>query len=131
MAIESYRDLIVWKEGIRLTLDIYNLTTEFPPNERYGLVSQMRRSAVSVPSNIAEGHARTSTKEYIRHISIALGSLAELETQLVLSREIGFLKNEPANQVLENTDRLGKQLRSLIKSLNSRLNRTRPEKPNS
>ncbi len=78
----GYRDLKTWQLGIELTLDIYRLTVQFPSDERYGLTSQLRRTAVSVPSNIAEGHARKTPKEMIRFTAIAKGSLAEVETQL-------------------------------------------------
>jgi four helix bundle protein len=122
MSIASYRDLDVWKSGVQLTLKVYALTASFPDAERFGLTSQMRRCAVSIPSNIAEGHARLSTREYIRHVSIALGSLAELETQLHLAQELRFVQYQSTEQVSELTDRLGKQLRSLVKSLKAKLN---------
>ena len=124
MPIASYRDLIVWREGIAVTLAVYKLTGQFPDCERFGLVSQMRRCAVSIPSNIAEGHARLSTREYVRHLSISLGSLAELETQLHLSAELGYAQNGVFADLLIKTDRLGKQVRALIKSLRLRLNRS-------
>jgi four helix bundle protein len=124
MSIASYRDLDVWKEGVQLTLFVYKVTATFPDAERFGLTSQMRRCAVSIPSNIAEGHARFSTREYIRHISISLGSLAELETQLHLASELGFAHKDAVNDLFSHADRLGKQLRSLTKALNSRLEGT-------
>jgi four helix bundle protein len=110
MQIESYKDLIVWREGIALSLAVYKLTGTFPDNERFGLVSQLRRCAVSIPSNIAEGHARLSTREYIRHLSITLGSLAELETQIHLSKELGYAQQETAAELLDKTNLLGKQV---------------------
>jgi four helix bundle protein len=124
MQVASYRDLIVWKEGIALSLAVYKLTTTFPDSERFGLVSQMRRCAVSIPSNIAEGHARLSTREYVRHISFALGSLAELETQLHLAGELGYARPEIIQELFVKSDRLGKQLRSLTKSLKARIDQT-------
>ncbi len=123
MRVLSYRDLKVWQDGIVLTTEIYKLTGKFPDHERFGLTSQMRRSAVSVPSNIAEGHARLSTREYLRYLSITLGSLAELETQLLISSELGYAPRDTIKGLLETTDRLGKQIRSLTKSLQARLNR--------
>lgn len=123
MSIENYRDLDVWKLGIRLSLDVYKLTSEFPKQEQYGLVSQLRRCAVSVPSNVAEGHARFSTRDFLRHISIALGSLAELETQLIISQELSYSSEPATHQLLETADRLGKQLRTLSKSLQARIER--------
>jgi four helix bundle protein len=121
MQVKSYQDLNVWKEGMRLTLLVYKLTSCFPDHERFGLVSQMRRCSVSVPSNIAEGHARLSTREYVRHVSIALGSLAELETQLHLAKELGYATSDSFAELISKTSQLGKQLRNLVKSLQSRL----------
>ena len=106
-----------------LSLAMYRITSTFPQNERYGLVSQLRRCSVSVPSNIAEGHARLSTREYLRHVSIALGSLAELETQLHIALELRYVQTSSAEQVFKQADRLGKQLRNLTKSLRSRLSK--------
>ena len=123
MPIASYRDLNVWKEGITISLAIYKLTSQFPDSERFGLVSQMRRCAVSIPSNIAEGHARLSTREYLRFLSISLGSLAELETQVHLSKELGYARHESVADLLRKTDRLGKQMRSLTQSLRRKLSR--------
>jgi four helix bundle protein len=121
MPIASYQDLNVWKDGMRLTPSIYKLTSQFPDHERFGLVSQMRRCAVSIPSNIAEGHARLSTREYLRHVSISLGSLAELETQLHLAKELNYDRAEVIHELLAQSDRLGRQLRNLTKSLRSRI----------
>jgi four helix bundle protein len=121
MPIQSYQDLTVWKEGIQLSISVYRITTEFPPDEKFGLVSQMRRCAVSIPSNIAEGHARLSTREFWRHISIALGSLAELETQLHIAGELGYTASENIQAVKSIASRLGKQLRGLTKSLTRRI----------
>jgi four helix bundle protein len=121
MSVASYQDLNVWKEGMRLALGVYKLTSEFPDHERFGVISQMRRCAVSIPSNIAEGHARLSTREYLRHVSFALGSLAELETQLHLAKALGYARPDTADEYFLQTDRLGKQLRSLTKSLKSRV----------
>src|SRR4051812_23603374 len=113
MPIASYQDLRVWQDGVALAVAIYKLTGTFPYHERFGLVSQMRRCSVSIPSNIAEGHARLSTREYLRHLSISLGSLAELEIQIHLSKEFGYTRQEIAAELLEKSDRLGKQVRSL------------------
>jgi len=88
--VRSYRDLDVWELGMKLVREVYILTDTFPDREKYGLASQLRRAAPSVPSNIAEGHAKDSTKEYLRHLSIALGSLAEVETQLLLAESLDY-----------------------------------------
>jgi len=122
MSIESYRDLDVWKQGIRLSLAIYRFTSEFPRHEQFGLVSQLRRCAVSIPSNIAEGHARLSTRDYLRHISIAPGSLVELETQLLISQELRYGEQNLIQDLQVTADKLGKQLKSLSKALQSRIN---------
>ena len=92
--IKTHKDLDVWKESMNLAKEVYKLTERFPREEIFGLTSQMRRAAVSIPSNIAEGAARKSDKEFIQFLHVSLGSLAEVETQLLLSRELGFLKNE-------------------------------------
>lgn len=87
---QNYKDLVVWQKGIALAKAVYQVTSRFPPEEKFGLVAQMRRAAVSIPSNIAEGQARHTTGEFIQFISHAEGSTAELETQLILSVELGF-----------------------------------------
>ena len=94
--ISSYKDLLVWQKGIALVKQIYSLTQTFPPEERYGLASQMRRAAVSVPSNIAEGQARHTTREFIQFVSHAEGSVAELDTQLIIAIELGYCRNGKA-----------------------------------
>src|SRR4051812_33785263 len=126
MRISSYQDLRVWREGIKISLAVYKLTNGFPDSERYGLVSQMRRCAISIPSNIAEGHARLSTREYVRHLSISLGSLAELETQMHISKELGYARSELISDLLDDADQLGKQIRSLTKSLRLKLKNPSP-----
>ena len=96
--IKSYKELIVWQKSIKLVKEIFILTDKFPKSELYGLVSQMRRAAVAIPSNIAEGYGRKSSKEYAQFYSIAYGSALELETQLILSKRLGFCsKNNNAN----------------------------------
>lgn len=121
MPFQCYRDLTVWQEGIQLSTQIYRTTALFPADEKFGLVCQMRRCAVLIPSNIAEGHARLSTREFLRHISIALGSLAELETQLHIAIELRFGVLEDLRTSQTIASRLGQQLRGLTKSLNRRI----------
>ena len=89
-----YKDLEVWKEAISLTTEIYNITKTFPDDEKYGLVSQMRRAVVAIPSNIAEGSSRYSDKDTIRFIDIAIASLAELDTQIIISQNLKYLKQD-------------------------------------
>ena len=103
----DYKKLNVWKESIELVKKIYQVTTSFPSDERYGLVSQLRRASVSIPSNIAEGNSRSSDKDYKRFIEIAYGSALELETQLIISVELKYLdKNDSIFQKLEKVKKL-------------------------
>ena len=90
MGIKTHKDLDVWKLSIQLLKDIYQLTSKFPSEEKFGLVVQIRRAVVSIPSNIPEGAARNSDKDYIRFLYISLGSLSEIETQLIIAEELGF-----------------------------------------
>src|SRR5579859_3903763 len=97
MGISSFRELRVWQAGMDLVEQIYRLTEMFPPKEIYGLVAQMRRAAVSIPSNIAEGHTREHSKEYLHHLSMAHASLAELQTQLEIAHRLHFLASDQAS----------------------------------
>jgi four helix bundle protein len=117
MVIKSFRDLRVWQAAMDLVEQIYGLTKSFPKSELYGLTSQIQRSAVSVPSNIAEGHTREHTKEYLHHLSMAQASLAELETQLEISARLKYITSEQLAQVLERIRALGRQLYALRNSL--------------
>src|SRR4051794_3935243 len=117
---KSYRNLEVWQIAMALAKQIYESTAAFPKDERFGLVNQMRRAAVSIPSNIAEGHARSSTAEFQRFISIAMGSVAELETQALLSQDLGFLSIDQQQPLLQQLDQIGKMLRGLHRSLERR-----------
>ena len=119
-SIESYRDLQVWQRGVDLTERIYQATKPFPSDERFGLVAQLRRAAVSVPSNIAEGWGRMSTAEFIRFLSIAHGSLTEVETQIIVSHRLGFINDAVKRRVLDETTVERKMLRALIRSLERR-----------
>ena len=116
----SYQDLDVWKKGLAIAKFMYQATANFPVEERFGLTNQMRRAAVSIPSNIAEGHARLSTAEFQRFISIAMGSIAELETQTLLSAELGFLTEAISQEALRQLDEIGKMARGLHRSLANR-----------
>ena len=113
----SFRDLNVWKLSIELVKDIYQVTAKYPPVEIYGLTNQLRRAAISIPSNIAEGQGRNSFKEFKQFIAIALGSLAELETQLIISHEIEYLNREDFSNLLESLDNTRKMLKALANSL--------------
>ena len=120
-AVKSYRDLQVWQFAAELTTDIYVLAAYFPKTEVFGLCSQLQRAAVSVASNIAEGHARDSTKEYLRFIAIALGSLAEVETQLIISNKLNYINQEKLDEMLEKSSTIGRMLRGLQKSLRAKI----------
>ena len=113
----SYQDLEVWKLSINFVKEIYRLTEKFPPTEIYGLTNQIRRAAVSIPSNIAEGQGRSSAKEFRQFLAIALGSLAEIETQLIITREINLLGNEETEPLLVTIDRIRKMIKGLSKSI--------------
>jgi four helix bundle protein len=115
---QSYRDLVVWQKSIELAKQLYRLTAKFPSEEKFGLISQMRRAAVSVSSNIAEGQARNTTGEFIQFISHAEGSAAELDTQLYLSVELGFVNSNDAAPILTLIDEIRRMLNSLRRRLN-------------
>ena len=117
---QSYKDLVVWQKGIALAKVICTITAKFPGEEKFGLISQMRRAAVSIPSNIAEGQARHTTGEFIQFISHAEGSVAELDTQLILSVELRFCDNSSAALALELIDELRRMLNVLRRKLASR-----------
>jgi four helix bundle protein len=113
MTINSFRDLRVWKSGIDLVIEVYRLTQAFPREEQYGLTSQVRRAAVSIPSNLAEGHARESSKEYLNHLSIVQGSLAELQTQIEIAVRLDFVPAGIAQQSLDHSASLSRQIFAL------------------
>jgi four helix bundle protein len=113
----GYRDLLVWQKGMVLAKKTYGLTRTFPSEEKFGLVSQMRRAAVSIPSNIAEGLARKSTAEFVQFISMAEGSLAELDTQLQLSVDLGFAKALEAGHLFQALWELKRMLNGLRRML--------------
>ena len=116
----GYRDLLVWQKGIALVKEVYLLTRGFPDDERFGLVSQMRRAAVSIPSNIAEGQARHTTGEFVQFISHAEGSLAELDTQVRISTELGICRGTMVAQVA-TIAQLADELRRMLNSLRRKL----------
>jgi len=120
MEIKSYRDLRVWQSGMELVVMVYEISDKFPSKEMYGLTSQIRRAAVSVPSNIAEGHTRESTKEYLHHLSIAQASLTEVETQMVIAFRLKYCTQDKLDKILTHSTSLGKQLYSLRNALQSR-----------
>ena len=117
MAIKSYRDLTVWRKGMDLVVEVYRLAKKLPAEERYGLTSQMTRAAVSIPANIAEGHGRVHRKEYAQHLSIARGSLMELETHLAIAVRLDYLEKADVLPVWDLAQETGKLLNGLLNAL--------------
>jgi four helix bundle protein len=117
--VRTHKDLDVWKLSIELVTEIYQATSQFPKEEVFGLTNQMRRAAISVPSNISEGAARKSSKEFIQFLYVALGSQQELDTQLLIAKNLEFLSVERHKQLTEKIDTIGKLLNGLIKYLKS------------
>ena len=115
--IKSFKDLRIWQKGIEIVKDIYMMTKKFPKEELYGLTSQMRRSAISIPSNIAEGFKRYHNKEYKQFLYITLGSSAELETQLIISEELKYINRKEMERICEKLDHLSKMITVLISKL--------------
>ncbi len=115
--VQSHRDLIVWQKAMDLVELVYRLSDQFPPDERFRLTSQITRAAVSVPSNIAEGNARWSRKDYVRFLAIAKGSLMETETQVMLAVRLGFLSNDMAQPALDLIVEISKMLTTMRKRL--------------
>ena len=122
--MNNYRDLKVWQMAMTLTENIYLATQSFPPRETYALANQLQRAAVSIPSNIAEGHARSSTKDYMRFVSISQGSLAEAETQLELAHRLGYIPQPELLCLLEQTNEVGRMLHGLRSALAAKLSPT-------
>ena len=120
MPIKSYRDLIVWQKSLKLLFDIYRLTVAFPRDERFGAVSQLRRAAMSILANIAEGHGRATRGEYLNQLSVAQGSINEVETLLIVSRELGFAAAEQIAPIEERVSEVSRMLGALRRALSPR-----------
>lgn len=119
--IKSYRDLDVWKLAMDLVEQCYRFSEGFPRGEEFGLRSQLRRSSISIPSNVAEGHGRSTTRDYLRYVSIAHGSLMELETQVLIAARLRYMSDQEVADLLGRTDEIGRMLTGLAKSLRERL----------
>jgi four helix bundle protein len=119
--MKPHKTLNSWIKSFDLVKDIYTTTIDFPSDEKFGLVSQMRRAAVSIPVNIAEGAARKGPKEFIHFLHISLGSMAELDTLILLGSELGFIDSEKANILIDKLDVIGKLIYGLIKKLQAGL----------
>lgn len=129
MAIRDFRDLIVWQKAMDLVELIYELTREFPDEERFGLRLQLRKASVSVPSNIAEGNGRYSTKDYLRFLSISSGSLRETQTDVLVAKRLRYINDDKTIQAMVLCEEVARLLSRLVQSLRrSKLNRT-PRRP--
>ena len=115
--LKNFKELKVWKKSYKLCLEVYRITAGFPKEERYGIVSQIRRSVVSVPSNIAEGYGRRTTADYVRMLYISYGSICELETQVLLAGDLNFIKQDELGALKEGIAEVERMLKALIKSL--------------
>lgn len=117
--IKSFKDLKVWQKGIELVSEIYKITKGFPEEERYGLTSQLKRASISVPSNIAEGFRRNSVKGHKQFLNIALGSCAELETQIIIAKELGYINSISSTPLMDLIDHICGMLVNLDKRINA------------
>ena len=115
--LKNYKELKVWQKSYHLCLEIYRITKGFPKNEQYGLTSQIRSATVSVPSNIAEGYGKKTTFDYLRSLYIAYGSCCELETQILLSGDLGYIEDNDIKELLEKIGEIERMLKALIRSL--------------
>lgn len=120
MSVKNFYDLEVWQKGRERVKAIYELTNTFPKEEQYGLSAQLRRAAISVPSNIAEGHSRHGTKDFTNFISIAIGSLAETDTQVILAQDLGYISQNQCQHTLDKIHRLQRMLHSLRHALKTK-----------
>ncbi|HLD63363.1 MAG TPA: four helix bundle protein [Candidatus Peribacteraceae bacterium] len=116
LKIESFTDLIAWQEGHKLVLMLYSATNNFPIDEKYGLINQLRRAAVSITSNIAEGFRKNTVKEKRQFYQMALGSLTEIQNQLIIARDVGYIDTSTYKNINEHTNLVGKLLTGLLRS---------------
>lgn len=122
MAIQSYKDLVVWQKGMELVVGVYQVTEHFPKGEQFALTNQIRRAAVPVPANIAEGHGRLHRGDFLHHLSIARGSLYEVETHLEVAMRLGYVHQEQTQESADAIQQIGRLLTGLIKSLKTDYN---------
>jgi four helix bundle protein len=126
MPVKSFDQLIVWQKAMDLVESIYKVSSSFPREEVYGLTSQIRRASISIPSNIAEGQCRRSTRDFVRFLSVARGSLGEVHTQILLAERLGYLGDTARSELIEASDQIGRLISGLQRSL---ANRNRPSFP--
>ena len=117
MKLKNYQELIAWQRAMDLVEDVYKASKDFPREEVYGLTSQVRRAAVSIPSNIAEGQGRRTTSDFLRHLSIAYGSLREVETQILIARRLKYVAQTKLEEVMNRAGEVGRLLNGLMASL--------------
>jgi len=122
-SVQGYQDLQVWQKAMDLVLEAYRVAGNLPKAEQFGLTSQMQRAAVSIPANIAEGHGRSATSAFLNHLSIAHGSLVELETHVQIADRLGYLEGADLQSFLPRTQEVGRMLRGLIRSLRTKNSR--------
>lgn len=122
LKIANFRDLKIWQRAVKLVEKIYTITKKFPKVETFGLTLQMKRSSVSIPSNVAEGFARSGNKEYRHFLFISRGSCAELATQLIISSNLGYICKDEANMIIDETDQISRMTMSLINKIDEREN---------
>jgi four helix bundle protein len=123
LALRQYQELIAWQKAMDLVVRVYEVTEAFPPKELFALTNQLRRAAVSIPSNIAEGQGRQTTRDFLRYLSIARGSLQEVETQILIAFRLGYVKEPSQAQLIERISEVGRLVSGLYRSL------ARPESP--
>ena len=121
MPVQGYRELVAWQRAMALVRSVYQATQTWPRIEQFGLTSQVRRAVVSVPSNIAEGQGRASTREFLNHLSIAYGSLLETETQCLIAQDLGYLTREQTGNLLDSSAEVGRLINGLRRSLEDRV----------
>jgi four helix bundle protein len=121
MGATNYRDLLAWQRAMDLVEGVYNVSKCWPPTETYGLVNQIRRAAVSIPSNVAEGQDRTSDREFLQFLSVAHGSLREVETQLLISKRLGYTTQHDVETLIEQAAEVGRLMQGLIRRLRREL----------
>ncbi|PSB02974.1 four helix bundle protein [Merismopedia glauca] len=117
----SHKNQFIWQKSVKLSINCYRITKHFPKEELYGLTSQIRRSSVSIASNIAEGYGRVSSKEYVRFLQIANGSMRELDTQLIIAREVGLISQELVAPVIEEVDEMQKIMTVTLQKIEARI----------
>jgi four helix bundle protein len=126
VGINDYRDLIVWQKSMDLVVGCYQISQSFPAVEKYGLTSQLRRAAVSIPANIAEGHGRSLTNVFNNHLSIAMGSLKELETHILIAQRLEYLNQLQTTELINQCAEIGRMIRGLSRSITEKASRSKP-----